>query len=415
MTPDLPPKPTLLIVDDEPDVLDSLRHLFHRRYRVLTAESGREALALLESNDVAVLLSDQRMPGMTGDELLARVREIRPEVVRLLFTGYADIQAVIKAVNQGGIFRYILKPWDAVELESIVRQAADQYALLAERRRLLDELQQANARLVVTNRELAEANTLKTAFLEVASHELNTPITIIQGLADLLRLLRQDRDDQEQELIDQLSHSAHHLSRLVASMLKLMRANDFRRALRTVPTDLSALLREVADQLHPFVRARNQQMNVALSEELGEFEVDADKVRDMVTNLLSNAVKFTPDGGILALSARPIDEGQAAEIVVEDRGIGLDERALEHLFEPFFTEFDPAYHSSGELGFGKRGLGLGLSLVKRFVELHGGSVRAESQAGQGTRITVRLPRTPCPASPSVVEFPGPGESTDRAG
>lgn len=396
MTPDPPPKPTLLIVDDEPDVLDSLRHLFHRRYRVLTAEGGTEALGLLEAHEVQVLLSDQRMPGMTGDELLARARELRPETIRLLFTGYADIQAVIKAVNQGGIFRYILKPWDAVELEAVVRQAADQYALLAERRRLLAELQEANVRLVESNRELAEANALKSAFLEVASHELNTPITIIQGLAELLRLLRPDREPREQELVDQLSNSSRQLGRLVGRMLQLTRSDDYRRALRTEPVDLAGLLREVAEQVHPFVAARGQRMDVRLADDLGTFEVDPDKVRDLVTNLLTNAIKFTPDGGELSLSAGPVDEGRAVEVVVADRGIGLDERARGHLFEPFFTEFDPAHHSTGEMGFGKRGIGLGLSLVKRFAELHGGSVRAESEPGRGTRVTVRLPRHPTP-------------------
>ncbi|MBX6313706.1 MAG: response regulator, partial [Isosphaeraceae bacterium] len=102
-----PPRHTLLVVDDEPDVLESLRHLFHRRYHVLTAQNGAEALDVVRDHDIHILLSDQRMPGMTGDELLGRVREQYPDTVRLLFTGYADIQAVINAINQGGIFRYI--------------------------------------------------------------------------------------------------------------------------------------------------------------------------------------------------------------------------------------------------------------------------------------------------------------------
>src|SRR5262249_37129192 len=122
-------KHTLLVVDDEPDVRESLRHLFHRRYRVLTAAGGPQALEVLGSEPVHVVLPDQRMPGMTGDQLLSQVRQRHPEVIRLLFTGYADIQAVTRAVNEGGIFRYILKPWDAYELEAIIGQAAGQYDL----------------------------------------------------------------------------------------------------------------------------------------------------------------------------------------------------------------------------------------------------------------------------------------------
>ena len=135
---------TLLFVDDEPDVLDSLRHQFHRSYRVLGCTSGKEAVQALENDDVDLILSDQRMPGMTGDQLLRRARELKPDTVRMLFTGYADIQAVISAVNEGHIFRYILKPWDSTELEGIIRQGVEQYDLLAERRRLIAELQATN-------------------------------------------------------------------------------------------------------------------------------------------------------------------------------------------------------------------------------------------------------------------------------
>ena len=111
----------------------------------------------------------------------------------MLFTGYADIQAVINAVNEGHIFRYILKPWDTVELEGIIRQGVEQYELLAERRRLIAELQAANAQLCEANEELARAGQLKTAFIEVASHEFNTPITLVLGLTELLRLSNPDR------------------------------------------------------------------------------------------------------------------------------------------------------------------------------------------------------------------------------
>ncbi len=108
----------------------------------------------------------------------------------MLFTGYADIQAVINAVNEGHIFRYILKPWDAADLEGVIRQAAEQYELLADRKRLIAELQAANAQLTRANEELAEAGQLKSAFIEVASHEFNTPITLVLGLSELLRLLQ---------------------------------------------------------------------------------------------------------------------------------------------------------------------------------------------------------------------------------
>ncbi len=248
---------TLLIVDDEPDVLDSLRHLFHRQFRVLTATDPAEGLAMLGREPVQVILSDQRMPGMTGDEFLSRARHVAPEAVRLIFTGYADIQAVIDAINRGGIFRYILKPWDAAELEATIRQAADQYDLLAERRRLVSELQQANARLTEANRELAEADQLKTAFLEVASHELNTPITIVQGLSELLQMTNPERRRARTDsILRQITEGTQQLGRLVANMLKLVNIGEFRNRLRPSSIDLASLLRDTAARVAPFVQAR---------------------------------------------------------------------------------------------------------------------------------------------------------------
>lgn len=391
---------TLLIVDDEPDVLESLRHLFHRRYRVLTAESGPAGLALLAENDVQVILSDQRMPGMTGDQFLKHARDAYPDAIRLLFTGYAEIQTVIDAVNQGGIFRYIHKPWDVGELEAVVAQAVAQFELLAERKRLVAELQGANSRLVDANRELAETDQLKTAFLEVASHEFNTPITIVLGLSELLKLMNPGREPREREIVDQIAESSGQLARLVATMLKLTRAGDFKHPLRIESTDLAALLREVASLAAPFLTARNLHLDVDVPESLGLFSIDPDKIRDSVVNLLTNAIKFTPDGGTILLAGHVEDEAAVIEVV--DRGIGLEPRALVHLFEPFFTEFDTGSHSTGEYGFRKRGLGLGLSLVKKFIELHGGTARAESTPGQGTRIILTLPREPRPAGDSVI-------------
>jgi signal transduction histidine kinase len=391
------------------DVLDSLRHQFHRTYRVLTSPSGAGAIELLQNNDVEVILSDQRMPGMPGDVLLRKARELKPDTIRMLFTGYADIQAVINAVNEGNIFRYILKPWDSAELEGIIRQGIEQHVLLAERRRLIAELQEANARLVEANGELARAGQLKTAFIEVASHEFNTPITLVLGLTELLRLANPDRSDQEQEILRQITSSGRQLARLVTSMLTLLRAEDFRKTLQRQPVDLAELIRRVADQVRPFVNARQLQLQLNVAGGLGMFEVDGDKVCAVLINLLTNAIKFTPDGGQISLRAR-LTASDEAEIVVEDRGVGLEPRALEHLFQPFFTQFDPSRHSSGDFGFCKRGLGLGLCIAKQFVDMHGGRIFAESVETGGTRITAILPRRPRLPEDDRGDWPGGSEA-----
>jgi signal transduction histidine kinase len=315
----------------------------------------------------------------------------------MLFTGYADIQAVISAVNEGHIFRYILKPWDSAELEGIIRQGVEQYDLLAERRRLISELQSANAQLLAANEELARAGKLKTAFIEVASHEFNTPITLVLGLTELLRLSSIARPDQELEILRQITVSGRQLARLVTNMLTLLRAEDFRKTLKTSPVNLVELIQKVVDQVRPFLEARQIRIVTELDDEMGTFELDADKISAVLINLITNAIKFTPDGGTIELVARSAPE-QTVEVLVQDRGVGLDPEALKHLFQPFFTQLDPSRHSSGDFGFNKRGLGLGLSIAKSFVDMHGGSIAALSREGGGTKVTVRLPRCARPGA-----------------
>src|SRR5262245_32110295 len=130
----------VLLVDDEPEILFSLRGLLRKEFELYTAESGAEALTILRRHPVDVIMTDQRMPEMTGVEFLAQAKGDCPEAIRIVFTGYADIKAVIDAVNQGQIYRYLTKPWDPDELADVLREACDQHDRIAERGRLLVEL-----------------------------------------------------------------------------------------------------------------------------------------------------------------------------------------------------------------------------------------------------------------------------------
>src|SRR5205814_3315225 len=114
-----------------------------------------------QEQEIHIVMTDQRMPEMTGVEFLSRIRGEHPDAIRLLFTGYADLKAVVDAINQGNIYRYITKPWDPDELQALLRQAAAQYDLIVERKRLLQELRDKNQELETANRELQQANELK--------------------------------------------------------------------------------------------------------------------------------------------------------------------------------------------------------------------------------------------------------------
>jgi signal transduction histidine kinase len=379
-------RPTLLVVDDEPEVLHSVHDLLRLDYRVLTCERGEEAIELLASGEpIQVVMSDQRMPGMSGVEVLARARRVRPEATRLMFTAYADIKAVIDAINEGSVFRYIAKPWDPDELQSLVRQAVEHNALIVERDRLLRELTD-------TNQRLREANRLKSAFIEVASHELNTPVAVVLGLTQLWKLTQGDKGTPaERHWLERMQHAGKRLAGTVEKLLKLIRADEFARPLDVAPTALAPLVRDAAAEMAPFLSARRQEIALELDPALGAADVDAAKVSDVLTNLMINAIKFTPDGGTIRVSARPLG-ADVISFAVADPGTGIAPEVRPHVFEPFFTGFDTMHHSSGDFEFCKRGIGLGLCVVKRFVELHGGRVDFVSEPGVGSTFTFTLPR-----------------------
>ena len=354
----------------------------------MTCQRASEALDHLKAvTDVAVILSDQRMPGMTGVELLQQARLIRPETTRLLFTAYADIHTVIDAINHGHVFRYITKPWGAEELESVIRQAVERYDMIVEKNQLLAELQTANAKLT-------EANRLKGIFLEVASHELNTPVTVVLGLTDLWKLsLTNDATGPERQWVERINAAARRLAKTVQRMFKLVENREFGQTLNLETVELEPLVREAIEELTPYLEARKQRVEVEIEPQFGSIDADSSKIMDILINLLANAIKFTPDSGTIRVQAQRLEgDPEWVRVVIKDEGVGVHPSEQQYLFEPFFTGFDTLHHSSGEYQFGKRGIGLGLCLVKTFVELHGGRVEVQSTPDRGSSFGFLLPR-----------------------
>lgn len=134
-------KHTLLVVDDEPDVGDSVHDLLRREFTVLRARSAEEGLKLMRDNEVHIIMTDQRMPKVTGVELLRSIRTGHPQAIRMLFTGYADLDSVIAAINQGHIFKFLKKPWQPEDLEDAVREAAAEYDRLVDHADVMEKLQ----------------------------------------------------------------------------------------------------------------------------------------------------------------------------------------------------------------------------------------------------------------------------------
>ena len=377
----MPKRHTILVIDDEAQIVKSIINALRLDYRVLGTTSAAEAIDILGREQIHVVMSDQRMPEMTGVKLLQRIAREQPDAIRLLFTGYADISAVIDAINKGSVYRYITKPWDPDELQIVIRDACAHYDLLAERRELLNTLQ-------IKNAELKRSNELKSAFIQVAGHEFRTPVTILVGLCKLA-LRDPEVSGSVKDYLAHIDGASARLERLVRQILGMLAAERFDQMLDLQLADVAKLLNQAAEDIRPFIELRRQSLEIDLAGDLGSMRIDAGKVRDSMNHLLLNAVKFTPDNGKIDLRARREPGGMT--ISVSDTGTGIAPECMPRMFEPFFTSFDVSTHSSGHYEFGTRGLGLGLSLVKAFTEMHGGQVAVESELGRGATFSIFLP------------------------
>ncbi len=377
-------KHSFLVVDDEPHVIDSIFDLLRRDFRVFRAGCAAEAKDVLRRETIHIVMSDQRMPDVTGIDLLREIKEDYPDTVRLIFTAYADLNVVVQAINEGQVFRYIEKGSGPDELLSVVRQAADYYDLLAERKQLISELQQANV-------ALRKANELKAAFLDVASHELNTPVTIIMGMSELAQeQVEQPGGEPFRSFVSVVRSGARRLEHLVANMLKLLQAGSFESGAELAPVNSRKMMDAVQSQVTPFLTRRNQTIDLRIEPEDAVIQVDRGKMHDVIVNLVMNAIKFSPDGSVIELVARA-QPGGPIQIEVSDMGVGVCERDVPHIFDPFFSTFDTLHHSSGSFEYGKRGLGMGLAIVKKFVEMHGGTVRVTARQPHGTSFLIEMP------------------------
>jgi signal transduction histidine kinase len=329
-------------------------------------------------------MSDQRMPDMTGVALLTEIKQEYPDTVRLIFTAYADLQVVVRAINEGQVFRYVEKGSGPDELRSALRQASDYYDLCADRKRLIGELQQANV-------ELRRANALKAAFLDVASHELNTPVTIIAGMSELAQeQISEVNCEPFRVFANVVQSGAKRLEHLVRSMLKLLQAGSFESGVNCSTIDVRCMLDAVHAEVAPFLSKRRQTMRIEIDPATAMVYADRGKMHDVIWNLVSNAIKFSPDGAVIEVSTRP---GDRASVLFEvaDSGAGVSEADRPHVFDPFFSTFDTMHHSSGSFEYCKRGLGMGLAIVKKFVEMHGGHVQLQPRHPRGSSFIVEIP------------------------
>lgn len=231
----------------------------------------------------------------------------------------------------------------------------------------------------------AELDRLKDEFVLTASHELRSPLTSVQGFAELLMLERDSLTPRQAETVEVILDNCRHLVRLLNDLLDLARSDAGRLSIRPQPTEVAPLVEDVVRTIRAQTEAGGQVLSEQIEPGLPLIHIEPDRVRQILVNLLTNAHEYSPEGASIGVTARAI--GAEVEITVSDDGPGIPAEQLEHIFERF---------TRGDAGLTQRvgGTGLGLAISKSLADLHGGSISAESTVGQGSTFRLRLPVAP---------------------
>jgi signal transduction histidine kinase len=355
---------------------------------LIEARSGEEALKASLVHDFAVMLMDVQMPGLDGFATveLLRQRERTRFTPVIFITAFGDISTSARGYSLGA-FDFITKPFDGDVLRARVGalvslwQRGQQLELQAsELRRNAEE--RARERMA---REAAEAaSAMKDEFLAVVSHELRTPLNAILGWAEALRGGKLTAD-RVQSALETISRNARVQARLIEDLLDVSRIIAGKLTITSAPVDLAAVARRAAETILPMAEDKGVGLEVVI--EPGDHNVmgDAARLQQVALNLLSNAVKFSAQGTHVQLTLGARGGTEEVELTVVDHGIGIAPEFLPHVFERFRQAEHGGTRQHG-------GLGLGLAIAARIVELHGGHMTAYSDGvGKGAVFTVRLP------------------------
>ena len=366
----------VLVVDDEPGIRDAVERVLssHRTtlpdegeetaFEVAQAGTGEEALAACEAGAPDILLLDYKLPGISGLDVLERMGSATADTLVVMITAYATIETAVTATRRGA-YDFLAKPFTPAELRTTVSRAATYLALQRKARRLAEEKRQARYQL-----------------LSVLFHELKAPLAAVEGYLDLLREgLLAPGTGRYEEVLDRSRIRIEGMRRLILDLLDLTRLESGQRKREPVALDARESVRRAVETAQPAASARGIEIAVdgpdpaPLVADPGELEI-------VLNNLLSNAVKYNRDGG--RVDVRLSRDADAVLLAVADTGIGMSREEVGRLFGEFVR-------IRNEKTRDIPGSGLGLSIVRKVVELAGGDVSVESEPGKGTTFTVRLP------------------------
>jgi len=415
---------TLLIVDDELEILKAMKRQFRRKYRVFTAIDADAALKTLSQENIQVIISDQRMPQMTGTELFDKIKHHYPDAVRIILTGYSDIQAVIDSINKGNVYQYLTKPWNNDELDDIVEKSFEHFWLINKNQKLLMELKETNKKLeneirerkavaqelkkhrdhleievgkrtaqlkqmnqdLIAAKEIAEkASESKSVFLANMSHDIRTPMNGIIGMVDILK--DTPLTQMQYSYLNTISDSADNLLTLLNDILDFSKIEAGQLTLECINFQLHKIVKQTIDLLYIKAREKNNQLLYSISLDTpNDLKGDPVRIQQILFNLIGNAIKFTNSGEInVNIFATQKTNPVIIKFIIKDTGIGISKDIIDKLFKPF-TQADQSITRK----YG--GTGLGLSITKQLVHMMDGEIQVKSQLDVGSVFifTLRL-------------------------
>src|SRR5271166_3156085 len=352
-----------LIEDNEADayrVRDSLTNSEPGRFKITQSDRLASGLACLSRENFDLVLVDLSLPDSDGFETFRRVRESSPSTPIVVLTGRDDLDLAIMTTRAGGQ-DYLLKQFTGGELlKRLMCQAI-------ERKRIMEALK--------------EADTRKNEFLAMLAHELRNPLAALDCGLSLLKAAGQVSD--REWALTMAQHQVRLLARMVEDLLDSSRITRGTFQLRRERVRPAELIERAVDTMRHLAQTKGHRLHVVVGPNLPQLEADPSRLEQVIFNLLNNAFKFTPQGGRVEVSA--VAEGGELVLKVRDTGSGITPDFLPHIFEPFVQ-------AEATLARVRGGLGVGLTLVKAIVELHGGSVEARSEGLHlGSEFVVRLP------------------------
>jgi signal transduction histidine kinase len=379
----------ILLVDDQPSKLLTYETILGELgENLIKVSSASEALQCLLDNEIAVVLVDVCMPDLDGYELAAMIRQHpRFQKTSIIFVSAVLMTDLDRLRGyECGAVDYVPVP----VVPAILRAKVSIFAELFRKTRALERLnaeleervRERTAALEATTQQLQEANHRKDEFLAMLAHELRNPLAPIRTAVQLLRL-KELTEPHRQRARDVIERQVEHLVNLIDDLLDVSRITRGMITLQLEPVLVGAIVARAVETARPAIDAHRHALELDLPDELISVEGDKTRLVQVIANILHNAAKFMDPGGRIRLSVRR--DGQHAVIQISDTGIGIAPELLPKIFE-LFTQV----HAKSERAQG--GLGIGLALVRRLTEMHGGTVMADSDGpGRGARFTVRLP------------------------